>query len=144
MMSNTHHRRFSLAVEDPEDVSPLDARPNRPLAAFLIDMNHPRLESSAPNLLHSESDGPGLHRSSSEPGSISNSAMYTYNICKLVPGSVPIAKTPDRRYSVCDLNNAGKSNSENNLFKYSEAPYNHHRRQSVALKFQYPKVVDNS
>lgn len=143
-MSEIHQRRFSLAVESPQEVSPVDVPPNRPLVAFLIDMNHPRLESSTPNLLHSPSDRLGLHRSLSEPGSMNNYTTHSYNICKLVPGSVPMAKTPDRRYSVYDLNSSSKSTSDNNLFKYTQLSFNHHRRNSVALKFQNPKFVDNS
>lgn len=55
--------------------------------------------------------------------------------------------TPHRRFSICDLNTFGEDNSQRSPEQCSPRSCNfknHHRRNSVAIKFLLPRTADSS
>lgn len=156
-------RRFSLALEQ----SPGDETGNKPISAFLIDKNYANYENSNPCIKDSVPKNMRLKKSRSAPD-INDCLGQT---CRLKSDQDKVfAVMPKRRFSICDLNTFDNELSAMNHHrnctrryfserstcpstsisegKYQDAitffPKKHCRRNSVALKFQNPKSINNS
>ncbi|PVH19939.1 hypothetical protein CXQ85_001716 [Candidozyma haemuli] len=114
-------RRFSLAIEDVDSSESPESPPNKPLSGFLLDNQRPPLTKST----------------------------------SFTPESKPDTYSPQRRFSICDLNTFGEEVSERLSESSSErlsqvsSPRscsfkNHHRRNSVAIKFSLPRTASTT
>lgn len=157
-------RRFSLALEHIPDNNDT----NKPITAFLIDKSYANYENSNPCLKPDDiNNNRQLKKSRSAP-TINNMLEQT---CRLKSDDDKVfALVPKRRFSICDLNtfdselpgimqhsnhekafssepatcpsssiSEGRGHNANIYF-----PKKHCRRNSVALKFQNPRSIDNS
>lgn len=158
-------RRFSLALEHISG----NGDANKPIAAFLIDKSYANYENSNPCL---KEDGvrKNMQLKKSRSAPVINGMIE--QTCRLQSDEDKVfAMVPRRRFSICDLNtfdnelpgitqqhaSYGKayssepatcppsSISEGRFQNASAAfPKKHCRRNSVALKFQNPRSIDNS
>lgn len=157
-------RRFSLALEHISG----NGDANKPITAFLIDKSYANYENSNPCL---KQDGvrKNMQLKKSRSAPVINGMLE--QTCRLQSDEDKVfAMVPRRRFSICDLNtfdselpgithhaSYGKayssepascppsSFSEGRFQSASAAfPKKHCRRNSVALKFQNPRSIDNS
>lgn len=156
-------RRFSLALEH---ISGDNA--NKPITAFLVDKNYANYENSNPCLKQDIVTKPLQLRKSRSAPVINNMLELT---CRLLSNEEKVyAMVPKRRFSICDLNTfdnelpdighneyygktctasesgtcPSSSISEGSKNLSTGFPKNHCRRNSVAIKFQNPRFIDNS
>lgn len=107
-------RRFSLAIEDVDTSESPESPINKPLSGFLVENHCPTLTKS------------------SSFTSMPKDDQYT----------------PKRRFSICDLNTfsedvSGRFTDQSALPRSCNFK-NHHRRNSVAIKFLMPRTADTS
>mmetsp|Transcript_7902 Transcript_7902/g.7837 ORF Transcript_7902/g.7837 Transcript_7902/m.7837 type:complete len:165 (+) Transcript_7902:537-1031(+) len=156
-------RRFSLALEHISDNNDT----NKPITAFLIDKRYANYENSNPCLkpvdVHNNLQ---LKKCRSAP--VINDMFE--QTCRLQSDNDKVfAMVPKRRFSICDLNTfdselpgimhhtrhekvfssepatcPSSSISEGRGHGNAYFPKKHCRRNSVALKFQNPRSIDNS
>lgn len=150
-------RRFSLAIERDKD----EECGNKPVAAFLIDTSDANYKSTP--CINDNTVPKQLKKTKSAPQI--NQALDL--ACRLQKDEDRmLAMMPKRRFSVCDLNTFDnelayqkRHSSIGDIYSCS-APTNsgvprsasgrggfgrnHCRRNSVAIKFQNPKSIDNT
>lgn len=157
-------RRFSLALEH---ISGNDDA-NKPITAFLIDKSYANYENSNP-CLKQDAVRKNVQLKKSVSAPVINGMLE--QTCRLQSDDDKVfAMVPKRRFSICDLNtfdnelpgiahhaNYGKAYSSEPATCPSSSisegrghnasayfPKKHCRRNSVALKFQNPRSIDNS
>lgn len=156
-------RRFSLAVEQNDG----NEEGNKPITAFLVDTNYANYDNSSPCINKGIPKMQQLKKSRSAPA-INEEVERK---CRLQSEQNKVfAVVPKRRFSICDLNTfddellaihhhpnySGRLVREPNTCpatsivdeKYPNTspffPKKHCRRNSVAIKFQNPRSIDNS
>jgi hypothetical protein len=121
-------RRCSLAIE-----SPVDQLPNNPLNAYLIYGQEKRRSNSLPNLLEQQ------------PDQTSHIKHRQVSICDLDSFDIELANYKNLAKNC----HGARSNQEVNevpfrklySFEGGDRGRNHHRRGSIAVRFDNPKVI---